>query len=65
MTPDYLTRFEMRSAFDDDFDGVPADRADAPTLRHLAQDADRPDLNATPGTFAGGHDASNAASLIS
>ena len=64
MTPNDLAGLQVRSAFDDNLDGVPANRADAPTLRHLTQDADRPDLNATPGAFAV-HDASNAASLIS
>ena len=65
MTPNYLAGLQVRSTFGHDGNRVTADRADAPTLRDLAQDADRPDLYATPGTFAGTHDASNVASLIS
>ena len=65
VTPNDLARLQVRPAFGHDRNRVAAYRADAPPLRDLAQDADRPDLNPTPGTFAGSHDASNAASLIS
>ena len=57
VTPYDLTGLQVRSAFGHDRNRVAAYRADAPPLRDLAQDANRPDLNPTPGTFAV-HDAS-------